>query len=348
MKSHPGLFVVSAQHPTITPCAQPSTAMPCCASAATAARPPCGRSSCSSTSSSSWPSRSLRHICSTHLTWRGAAETLVLLLVVWRGWIHITWLTNYFDVRQRPVRLFVLAMMVASLISSASIPEAFDERGIAFAAGFAAIYLGGCAFGLFVVGRQHHLTPAFERVTIWGCVIVPLYLIGGVVEGDARLVIWAATVALIYVVMWLGFPTPRLGHSHTTDYTIAGEHMAERCLLFITLALGESIIITGSEFGELPASIERCAAFIIAFIGSVAIWWIYFDRAAEAGSQVISEAEDPGRLGLVAYTYIHIPMVAGVIVAAAGDEIAIAHPLDEVTFRRGGADPWRPGAVPGW
>ena len=132
--------------------------------------------------------------------------------------------------------------------------------------------------------------------------------------------------------MWLGFPTPRLGHSHTTDYTIAGEHMAERCLLFITLALGESIIITGTEFGELPGTVERCAAFIIAFIGSVAIWWIYFDRAAEAGSQVISESEDPGRLGLVAYTYIHIPMVAGIIVVAAGDEVAIAHPLDEVTF----------------
>ena len=129
----------------------------------------------------------LTHYLLQHLTWRGAAETLVLLLVVWLGWIHITWLSNYFDVRARFVRLFVLAVMLASLISSASIPEAFDARGTAFAAGFSAIYLGGCAFALLVVGRRHHLSPAFERVTIWACVIGPLYLIGA---------LWRATAGL--------------------------------------------------------------------------------------------------------------------------------------------------------
>jgi low temperature requirement protein LtrA len=66
-------------------------------------------------------------------------------------------------------------------------------------------------------------------------------------------------------------------------------------------------------------------------MGSSAIWWTYFDRGAEAGREVISSAEDPGRLGLIAYTYCHIPIVAGIIVAAAGDEIAVAHPGAEVS-----------------
>jgi low temperature requirement protein LtrA len=175
------------------------------------------------------------------------------------------------------------------------------------------------------------LATVLRRVRIWWSLIGLVWLAGAFAEGDLRLILWSLCVALFYAVVWLGFPLPRLGHSHTTDYTIAGAHMAERCLLFITLALGESVLITGSNFGELPSSTEGTVAFVVAFCGSVAFWWIYFDRAQEAARDVISTAEDPGWLGLVAYTYFHIPMVAGIIVAAAADEVTIAHPTDEVT-----------------
>jgi low temperature requirement protein LtrA len=107
--------------------------------------------------------------------------------------------------------------------------------------------------------------------------------------------------------------------------------MAHRCLHFITLALGESILIAGSNFGALPSSAETVAAFVVAFVGSVAFWWIYFDRGAEAGARVISAATDPGRLGLTAYTFFHLPMVAGIILAAAADELTMAHPTDSAT-----------------
>jgi low temperature requirement protein LtrA len=99
----------------------------------------------------------------------------------------------------------------------------------------------------------------------------------------------------------------------------------------VILALGESILVTGANFGELPSSTQTVAAFIVAFIGSVALWWIYFDRAEEAGRRVISAASDPGRIGVSAYTYFHIPMVAGIIAAAGADELTIAHPTDEAT-----------------
>jgi low temperature requirement protein LtrA len=131
--------------------------------------------------------------------------------------------------------------------------------------------------------------------------------------------------------IWLGFPVPSLGHSRTTDYTIAGEHMAERCQLFVILALGESILVTGTNFGELPRTAQTVAAFVVAFVGSAALWWIYFDRGAAAGRRVISAARDPGRLGVSAYTYFHIPMVAGIIAAAGADELTIAHPTDAAT-----------------
>jgi low temperature requirement protein LtrA len=150
-------------------------------------------------------------------------------------------------------------------------------------------------------------------------------------NGDAQLVLWLAALALAYFVIWAGFPLPRLGHSHSTDYPISGAHMAQRCLLFVTIALGESILITGSDFGDLPGSLARDAAFVAAFAGAVAIWWIYFDRHAEAAAAIIERSEDPARLGLIAYTYAHIAIIAGIIVFAAGNEIAIAHPRDEVS-----------------
>jgi low temperature requirement protein LtrA len=273
----------------------------------------------------------LTHYLLEHLTWRGVGETLLLFLVVWRGWATITWTANYFDLRARSVRLVLIGLAFVSLIMSASLPEAFDERGMAFALASGAILIGAGGFAWASVGRRHPLGIVFERVLIWNLVIGLLFLGGAIIDGDARVLVWLSAIAGSYLLAWLGFPLPRIGHSHTTDYTIMGEHMAERCLLFVTLALGESIIITGTNFGELPNSNEAWLAFTAAFIGTAAIWWTYFDRGAEAGREIISAAEDPGRIGLIAYTFCHIPIVAGIIVAAAGDEIAIAHPLQEVS-----------------
>jgi low temperature requirement protein LtrA len=268
----------------------------------------------------------LTHHLLEKLTLRGGVETLLLLLAVWLSWINITWITNYFDVRARGVQITLIGLMFVSLVISASLPDAFDGRGATVAGAFMVIIGAPPALALIAVGREHPLGTVFERVLVWFLAGALLGLLGGFVEGDARLVVWLAGTTVVYTAMWLGFPLPRIGHSHTTDYTISGEHMAERCLLFVTIALGESIIITGSNFGDLPTSAERWAALGAAFVGSAAIWWTYFDRGAEAGREIIASAEDPGRLGLIAYTYCHIPIVAGIIVAAAGDEIAIAHP----------------------
>jgi low temperature requirement protein LtrA len=129
--------------------------------------------------------------------------------------------------------------------------------------------------------------------------------------------------------VWI--PRARSRPLRTTDWTISGDHLAECCQLFVILALGESILVAGASFGELPGSAQTVAAFVVAFIGSVALWWIYFDRGAEAGRRVISTATDQGRLARSAYSYFHIPMVAGIIAAAAADELTIAHPSNGAT-----------------
>ena len=99
-------------------------------------------------------------------------------------------------------------------------------------------------------------------------------------------------------------------------------------------------------FGELPAAVETTAALAVAFVGSVAFWWIYFDRGAELAQEIIASSDDPGRLGRSAYSYFHIPMIAGIIVAAAADEELIAHPARAGHRRDDCAHPRRAGALP--
>lgn len=266
-----------------------------------------------------------------HLSPRGAAETSLLLLAVWGAWIHMTWTMNYFDRGARSVRLMLIGVMLASLILSSSVSEAFGQRGLAFATALVAVLAGGTALALAGIGLRHHLSAVFGRVLIWWLVIGVLWLLGGLVDGGRRVAVWLVADALIYSVMWLRFPLPGLGRFRTSDYTISGAHIAERCQLFIIVALGESILVTGADFGEVPASARTVAAFVVAFAGSVTLWWLYFDRAEEAARRVIAAASDPGRLAISAYSFFHIPMVAGIIATAAADELMIAHPAEEAT-----------------
>jgi low temperature requirement protein LtrA len=142
-----------------------------------------------------------------------------------------------------------------------------------------------------------------------------------------REALWLGAVAVDYLAPATGYFTPGLGRSTTHDWNISGEHMAERCQLFLIIALGESILVTGATFGEMEITAPVLAGFVVAFLGSVALWWVYFDRGAEDAAAAIAHSDDPGALGRSAYTYLHLPMVAGIIVTAVGDELAIAHPL---------------------
>jgi len=110
------------------------------------------------------------------------------------------------------------------------------------------------------------------------------------------------------------------------DWVVEGGHMAERCAGFIIIALGESIVVTGATFADLTWTTDNVLAFSSSFVGSIAMWWIYFHKGAEAGSEQISRSSEPGRLARLAYTYLHMPIVAGIIVTAVADEIVLKHP----------------------
>jgi low temperature requirement protein LtrA len=283
----------------------------------------------------------LSHRLLDHLTIGSALGTLLLLVAVWRAWVDTTWVTNWFDPDRTPVRLLLVALMLVSLVMSVAIPEAFDEGGPMFALAYVTIQAGRTAFVVLALERSSSLGRNFQRILAWFAIPAVLWVAGGLLQGEARYVLWVIAVVLEYTGPVAGFWTPGLGRSTTADWTVEGGHLAERCRLFVILALGESILVTGTTFAEIEASTATVSAFVVAFLGSVALWWIYFGRSAEAASGMFSSSEDPGRLARSAYTYFHLPMIAGIITVAAADELTVAHPgehgtLASVTLTLGG------------
>ena len=268
----------------------------------------------------------LTHVLVHHLSLTGVLETLVLMIAVWSAWMYTAWMTNWFDPHAMAVRLLLVGLMLLGLVMSSSLPGAFGERGLAFGAAFAALQLGRTVFVLSTTGRQWPARAGVFRQLPWWFIMGSLWVAGGFADHGLRLALWSAAVACDVVVSWNGYPIPGLGRSTPGDWNISGAHMAERCQLFIIIALGESILVTGARFGELPFDSLTAGAFLNAFMGSVALWWIYFDRTAEAGVHAITHDAVPDRLARSAYTFSHIPMVAGIIAAAAADELVLRDP----------------------
>ncbi|MCP2336752.1 low temperature requirement protein A [Actinomadura rupiterrae] len=273
----------------------------------------------------------LSHGLLQHLSWRGAGETLILLMAVWWSWMYTCWTTNWFDPDHPAVRIMLVVVMIAGLLMAATLPGAFGSRGIWFAATYAVIQVGRTLFVAWVT-RRHELGRNFQRVLTWLSVASALWVIGALVDAPGeRALLWVAAIAVEQSAPWAGFYVPGLGRSSTRDWTIDGAHMAERCQLFVIIALGESVLVTGATISGLPVDAAHVAAFASAFVGSVALWWIYFDHTADVAAERIAASDDPGRLGRSAYTFMHIPMVAGIIVGAVADEMVIAHPTGHVS-----------------
>jgi low temperature requirement protein LtrA len=268
----------------------------------------------------------LSHGFLEHLTPLGALQTALLMGAVWCVWIYTSWVTNWLDPDRIPVRLMMFALMFGGLVFSASIPQAFGDRGWAFGACYAAMHVGRTLFMLWAAHHDVGLRRNFLRIGAWLSVSGVLWLVGGAAAPEARLGLWAAALLLDYGGPWAGFWAPGLGRSTTADWNVSGAHMAERCGLFVIIALGESVLVTGATFSDATWTREIAAAFAIALLGSVAMWWIYFNATAGLGSRIIADSADPGRLARSAYTYLHIPIVAGIVVSAVGDELLLAHP----------------------
>src|ERR1700722_8649197 len=219
----------------------------------------------------------------------GALQTTLLFLAVWWVWVYTTWVTNWLNPELTPVRILLFLLMFGGLVLSTSIPKAFDSRGLWFATAYAAMQVGKTVF-LWVATPPNRTLARMNavRITAWLSLSAVFWIAGGVAEGHARLVLWVAALTIEYVSPAVRFWIPKYGATQVSDWVVEGGHMAERCAGFIILALGESIVVTGATFADLTWTIETVTAFVSAFVGAIAMWWKYFLKGVEAGSEQIS------------------------------------------------------------
>ena len=268
----------------------------------------------------------LSHLILGDLSVGGVATAAFLLLIVWWAWIYTTWMVNWFDPDSPLVRAVLTGVMLASLLMAAALPEAFGEHGVLFAASYVVLQVGRNVAAVALLPRGHPLRNVFERLVAWSVVSGVLWLAGAALDGDQRLVLWLPALALDLAAPVVGYWLPGRGRAATTEYDVEGGHFAERCQLFIIIALGESIVVTGATAAAagLGATVVLC--LVVAFLETAALWWLYFGASAEDSAAAMTASDDPGRLARDAYTYLHLPIVAGVIAAAVGDDLVIADP----------------------
>lgn len=262
-----------------------------------------------------------------HLTVIGSVQTLLMLLAIWWVWIYTSWATNWLNPDCGQVRLVLMALMVGGLLLAIAIPDAFGARGDLFAFAYCAMQIGRT---LYIAWASGSAFPArrrnFLRISFWFLLSLPFWLAGAALPADLRLWCWLAALAIEYAGPFLFFRTPGLGASTVHDWDISGTHMAERCALFIIIVLGEAILVTGATFAQLPHDAVHWGAFLICFGSSAAMWWIYFDIGAIRASAMIGGVEHAGQIARNGYTYLHLPIVAGLVATAVGDAKMLSYP----------------------
>jgi len=269
----------------------------------------------------------LSHSLLAHLSVAGAVQMALLVLAVWWVWVFTAWVTNWLDPDHTNVRSMLFLLMAVGLVLSTSLPDALGKRAVPFALAYAGMQVGRTLFMIWAVRHDRSLHRSFLRIGAWLGVSALFWIAGAFGPANLRLALWAIALGIEYAGPAMAFWTPGLGRSTTREWTVEGGHMAERCGLFIIICLGESVLATGATFSAHAWDPAAIGAFLSALVAAIAMWWIYFSSHADLAARAIAESDDPGRIARIAYTYAHIPIVAGIIVTAAGDELALAHPL---------------------
>lgn len=269
------------------------------------------------------------HLLLDHLTWTGVLQSAIVLFAVYWSWNYTTWATNELDTETVPVRLLLLSLMLVSLLMSVAIPQAFGAHALLFAASYVLIQIGRHSFLTFAAADSGTLErERAGRILIYFCISGAFWIAGALADGPLRYALWCAAIAVDYSGPITIFRIPGMRRMDSANWTVGTEHFAERFGLFIILALGESIVLTGATTSELTLDPARIFAFGMAFLGAAAIWWLYFTSVATIGEHYLAVSGNRTILARDGYTFLHVMFVAGIILSAVGDELVIAHPTE--------------------
>jgi low temperature requirement protein LtrA len=258
-------------------------------------------------------------------TWRGAAETVVLLGAVFGVWAYTSFETTVLGVDRRRAQPALLVVMFLGLVMNAAIGHSFEDGAWTFVVpllacqfGYAALTMRTATAGAF---REH-----FGRVLVWFGVTAPLWLVGGVVAPHARLWWWGGAALIDLAGTWLAHPLPRRA-MHSDRLPFDAPHMVERLRLFLIIALGEAVLTTGAAVAKEPTRLPTVLTGLGCLAGVVALWAVFFGGSNTLVRAHLDETTDPVRSARLGLNGMYV-VLAGLIALAVGNELVIAHPTE--------------------
>ena len=251
-------------------------------------------------------------------TWGGVLRGMLVLAALWWAWSVYAWLTSAMDVDEGGVRLVMLGSMGAMFGVALAVPDAFGDDAVLFGVAYLLVRLLHLVLSAIAARNDPDRLSALLRFAPTAILGASLLVLAGFLDGDARIAVWVVALAIDY----LGPVVIGVGRG----WQVAPEHFAERHGLIILIALGESMIAVGVGAGfELGTGVIVAAALGIVVVS--ALWWLYFDVAAifARGRLVQAQGLELHRLALHSYSYLHLPMFAGIVLFALGLKTTLGH-----------------------
>jgi low temperature requirement protein LtrA len=254
-------------------------------------------------------------------TWEGIGRGLLVLAALWWTWTGYAWLTSVIDPEEGAVRIAIFAAMAALLIVALCVPEAFGDRALGFAIAYGVVRAAHIAL-YWIASRDN---PALRRsvagLGVSSAVGVGVLVGASFLDGGAQIALWIVAIILDW-----GEPAV----FGMVGWRLVPGHFAERHNLIIIIALGESIVALGAG-AEVDLDAQVVTAAVLGIGLAAALWWIYFDVVALVTARRLSLATEGRERNVLArdsYSYLHFPMIAGIVLAAFGLEATLAH-VDE-------------------
>jgi low temperature requirement protein LtrA len=258
-----------------------------------------------------------------HATWEGLAQALLIMTALWWAWAAYAWLTNTIDAEVGPVLAAMLVAMGAMFVAALAVPEAFGTEGVVFGVAFLIVNLMQSALYALGAHGDRDLLGAIARVAPWAIGGAALVLVAGFVDGGLREALWVAALAV-------GFVGPAL--VSLEGWRVQPTHFVERHGLIVIIAIGESLVAVGlGARGDLLDAGVIVAA-LLGLLVAMSFWLAYFDFFTIRGRQLLLDRSGQERIALArdVYTYLHLPMVVGIVLFAFAVKSTLKHLGDEL------------------
>jgi low temperature requirement protein LtrA len=257
-------------------------------------------------------------LLAAHPTWIGLGHALLILSVLWWAWASYAWLTNTVDADEGVVLATMLAATGAMFVAALAVPGAFGGDGVLFGVAFLIVNLMQGALYASAARDDRDLLGAIVRVVPWVVGGALLIVVAGFVHGGFQIALWIAALAL-------GFVAP--GLADIRGWRLQPAHFAERHGLIVIIAIGESLIAIGVGVRDLSLTAGLIAGAVLGLLVAMSFWLGYFDFFTIRGRQLLRERSGHDQIALARdlYTYLHLPMVAGIVLFAFGVKSTLAH-----------------------